>query len=729
MNKKTIPGLSIRPSLFSILVALFLISPIPLSAGTLFMGADTEDFSGGLPCSPSAGGGPGVDRLGVITTDGPTVTNVEIICTDFLLNGMADADGKLLAGTPNANPLNTVSFDGVLLDSIVASGIPNGSCCNEEMLFVPQGDGSSKFYHAHYSDVIREIDPVTGDQVGASFPQPDTVGMALVNGEIWITHWAQREIGIWDPDTNVFTKQFDLVGLGNAGALAWDPFSQVLWVGSSGGNVTPFDLDGNLLGPTEQPFGAFGATVDGLTFLGEVTDPFGGVCVYQEETPGEGDFALLGSVDEFDHSAETAVDVYNYAGSSYTGIPPDAVSNVSQLFLASTSEGGTSLFIVHDAVSDGSGGSVDLLMTLSGDNADVLFSDDGGEITESPDNTFAASHSWIACCTDGGVIGTLEGDWSLLIEPNFISGIDSWQVTPAAGSPIALDMARRVMLEPCEGEVVEPLSKSIIDGPDMNLDGEVDAIIAVKQTQTTEYTWKISYNGPENVDAVITDVAPAESVVLAINADVTGLPLGCGEATDFSDDSGVVDVYRGGKIGKNCHSSTGITWLPDSNQEALEVTVTMRESPGGGHKQPAFAPTSCGALYLNDGAVADLYDPATGEPATDPDSGEPLGPLTSNQLCIAAVKDPTEYGFDADNDGDNLADYAEACVNEVRTNPCSADTDGDGINDDVDSCPVDFNSGIDTDIDGVDNVCDTDDDGDGIPDEEDPCPLDPSDSC
>lgn len=728
MNKKLKQGWSSNLSLLSILASLFLLSLTPASAGTMFMAADTEDFAGGLPCSPSAGGGPGVDRLGVITTDGPSVTNVDIICTDFLLNGMADADGKLLAGTPNANPLNTVSFDGVLLDSIIAPGIPNSGCCNEEMLFVPQGDGTAKFYHAHYSDVIREIDPETGVQIGASFPQPDTVGMALVNGDIWITHWSARQVGIWDPDTNTFTLKFNLIGLGNAGALAWDPFSQVLWIGSSGGNITPFDLAGNQLGATEQPFGAFGATVDGLTFLGEVTEPSGGVCVYQEETLGEGDFALLGSVDEFDHSAETAAQAYNYVGSSYAGTPPDAISNLSQLFMVNTSEGGSSLFVVHDAPNDGSGGTVDLLLSLTGDSADALFSDDGGEIVESPDNTFTASHNWVECCTDGGVIGTLEGNWSMLIDPNFISGIDSWQVTPASGSPIGLDMMRQVKLEPCEDEV-EPLSKTIVDGPDIDQDGEVDAIIAVKQTQTTEYTWRISYNGPDGVDAEITDVAPAESVVLAINADPTSLPLGCGEATDFGDDSGVVDVYRGGKIGKNCHSSTGITWLPDSNQETLDVTVTMRESPGGGHKQPAFAPTSCGALYLNEGAVADLYDPATGEPAIDPDSEEPLGPLTSNQLCIAAVKNPTEFGFDADNDGDNLADHAEACVNEVRTNPCRADTDGDGINDDVDSCPVDYNSGIDTDLDGTDNICDTDDDGDGTPDEEDPCPLDPTDSC
>jgi hypothetical protein len=70
-----------------------------------------------------------------------------------------------------------------------------------------------------------------------------------------------------------------LGGLGNAGALAWDPFSQVLWLGTQGGFITPFDLTGNVLGPSYQPFGAMPDTIDGLTFLGEVTAPEPGTMI------------------------------------------------------------------------------------------------------------------------------------------------------------------------------------------------------------------------------------------------------------------------------------------------------------------------------------------------------------------------------------------------------------------------------------------------------------------
>lgn len=261
---------------FAAVTALVLTTGVA-SAGTLFVGADVEDFAQtGTP------NGSANDRLGVVTTSGATVVSSTIIPTTFLLNGMADAGGVLLTGTPEANTLNTVGFDGTLISSIAAPGIPNTGCCNEEMLFVPQAGGGSKVYHAHYGnttgDGIREIDPTTGVQIGALFPRTDVVGMALIKGDIWITRWANKEIGIWDPSTNIFSVQFDLDtlglgGLGNAGALAWDPGAEVLWLGTQGGIITPFDLSGNVLGPSYQPFGTgFSATVDGLTFLGEVTE-------------------------------------------------------------------------------------------------------------------------------------------------------------------------------------------------------------------------------------------------------------------------------------------------------------------------------------------------------------------------------------------------------------------------------------------------------------------------
>ncbi|MGD8311350.1 MAG: thrombospondin type 3 repeat-containing protein [Gammaproteobacteria bacterium] len=298
-------------------------------AGTMFVGADVEDFAGGLPCD-LPGGGTGVDRLGVVTTSGPTVTGVDIICIDFLLNGMADADGKLLAGTPNANPLNTVAFDGSLISSITAPGIPDGFCCNEEMLFVPQAGGGEKFYHAHFSNSpdaiagIREIDPDTGAELDY-FPYDQVVGMALINGDIWITRWAPKEIGIWDPSTGTFTVQFDLddIGLGtlgNAGALAWDPVDEILWLGTQSGRITPFNLAGTPLGPSVLPFGEMSQTIDGLTFLGEVTD----LDPFEKTITGGPDVDGAGGIDQVVEIVQQSPTTYTFK-LAYTGDGSTAV--------------------------------------------------------------------------------------------------------------------------------------------------------------------------------------------------------------------------------------------------------------------------------------------------------------------------------------------------------------------------------------------------------------------
>jgi hypothetical protein len=114
-------------------------------------------------------------------------------------------------------------------------------------------------------------------------------------------------------------------------------------------------------------------------------------------------------------------------------------------------------------------------------------------------------------------------------------------------------------------------------------------------------------------------------------------------------------------------------------------------------------PTSCGALYLNYGAIAYLKDPDTDELVLDAD-GNPIevaGP--TDPLCLAAVDDVNgdgEFAWDGsgDEDGDTLSDLEEAC--EIGTDPCLADTDGDGVRDDVDACPLDGDEGLGVDATG-----------------------------
>lgn len=240
--------------------------------------------------------------------------------------------------------------------------------------------------------------------------------------------------------------------------------------------------------------------------------------------------------------------------------------------------------------------------------------------------------------------------------------------------------------------------KEITGGPDVDGDGVIDIVVEVGQTEPTTYEFKlVTFQNPI-YDLLIEDAVPAEW-----------------EVTDFStdpDDVGDLTVSQANKKNDN-KGSTKINWLlpadpdidPNAYLRTLYVTATTRERPNG-----KFAPTSCGALYLNDGADVYIIDPNTGEPMTDPNLS-----FKSNSLCLAAVSDVNEDGIIArdgsgDEDGDGLTDYSEAC--EIGTDPCNYDTDGDGLSD-----REELEIGTDP--------LNPDTDGDGVLDGSDPAPLDP----
>lgn len=210
-------------------------------------------------------------------------------------------------------------------------------------------------------------------------------------------------------------------------------------------------------------------------------------------------------------------------------------------------------------------------------------------------------------------------------------------------------------------------------------EGEIDVVVEVGQTSTTEYAFDITYSNPDGPAVLIVDTVPAEWVVTEIegvNDDVEA----CGESDRVNGGFGSVEVFKGGKVGKKCKSATHIEWTPDPNGGTINVLATTRQSPG--KKNVKFAPTSCGTLFLNDGASVFELDPETGELIRDSDTGELLPPLfESNNLCLAAVKDVNGDGKitrdgTGDEDGDGLSDLTEAC--EILTNPCLVDTDTPG---------------------------------------------------
>lgn len=242
-------------SLFRLAVVALASSAAPAFAGTLFIGTDTEEFNGAA-----------TSYLFKATVSGPNFVSETAIPLSFPLNGIGDGPGFLYAGDPNTNGFRTIDYSGNLLTS-TTGGFPN-FCCNEEMQFA-----GGRLYHAHWSDNIQQIDPTTGAVI-ATFDQPQVVGMALVGATMWITNWGAQQVGTWDPTTNVFVPVFTTPQL--AGALAFDPDSNLLWVGQLGGMVIPYNLAGVQQGPGFNalegflPAGSFD-TIDGLTFLGEGT--------------------------------------------------------------------------------------------------------------------------------------------------------------------------------------------------------------------------------------------------------------------------------------------------------------------------------------------------------------------------------------------------------------------------------------------------------------------------
>jgi hypothetical protein len=192
----------------------------------------------------------------------------------------------------------------------------------------------------------------------------------------------------------------------------------------------------------------------------------GHACVWQDADADmiTDNFVFQGVAGIYDRSSESAVDVYSYGfpeNASYNGSPP-AISNVSQMFLVQTNDGpGPSLFHVHDKPDDGTGGEVETAYKLlGGDTATILETDGEGSdsfIDSSPD--FSFYNIWLDCCTDGGVIGTLEGDWTL--DAHFVAfgpfdppdgpGIGLWQVTsqPLGAIPLVLETDRRARLRDC----------------------------------------------------------------------------------------------------------------------------------------------------------------------------------------------------------------------------------------------------------------------------------------
>ncbi|OGA00958.1 MAG: hypothetical protein A3I00_07930 [Betaproteobacteria bacterium RIFCSPLOWO2_02_FULL_64_12] len=192
--------------------------------------------------------------------------------------------------------------------------------------------------------------------------------------------------------------------------------------------------------------------------------------VAQENTAGVGDFAVKGQIKAYD-TALSANAFYNYGASSYNGDAggiggPAPVSSKSQIFFVNSAVDGLSLFVVHDARNDGTGGSATTRFNLAGDTASILVRDD--DTGDDPNDTYAdtgtqfdASHRWIACCTDGYVIGSLGGSWTMFGEfrGDDPTGLDEWRAVDGDHHfVLALILLHRIRLR----QVPEPATSALL---------------------------------------------------------------------------------------------------------------------------------------------------------------------------------------------------------------------------------------------------------------------------
>ncbi|MEE8104531.1 MAG: PEP-CTERM sorting domain-containing protein [Planctomycetota bacterium] len=250
----------------SVLIPLLLCCMVSgaFADGILFAGADTEEFNN----QP--------DRISRMTTVGATISTITILNVSYNVNGLTVVGvDDLLTGTVGAGfttvaqgkTFNLVKFDGTLKTSTFSPD-QRGDSFNEDMGF---DSVNGIVWRGHFDSGgvgdmrAFDVNNLGGSALAIKNLPFGVVGVTVIGTDIWITDWTARRVGIWDPGTNVFVSKFTTPNF--AGALAWDSDSSVLWVGMSGGTITPYSLGGAVLGATVQPFGSgFSATVDGLGF-------------------------------------------------------------------------------------------------------------------------------------------------------------------------------------------------------------------------------------------------------------------------------------------------------------------------------------------------------------------------------------------------------------------------------------------------------------------------------
>ena len=298
------------------------------------------------------------------------------------------------------------------------------------------------------------------------------------------------------------------------------------------------------------------------------------------------------------------------------------------------------------------------------------------------------------------------------------------------------------------------LENDIASGPDSpdaldgsgEADGSFDLVLPAPGTEPSTYSFTIEWGQdgsesyPSGTPIMICDTVPVEwQVVQIITYFGTVHEVVDGfleDAPDGLGGTGTINVFpadmnNGGDTG---NSATKIEYTPDASSGLgyINVVVTTREPPqdDGTNAAIEWAPTFCGRLYLDDGAIGYEID-ENGDLVLDAELNPVVLEEQNDPLFVVAVSDVDGDGIivrdgSGDEDKDGVVDGEDNCPCGDNANPADTDLDGDGVDNNEDNCPLVANADqLDWDNDGIGDVCDSDLDGDGVLNENDLCPFTP----
>ena len=276
-------------------------------------------------------------------------------------------------------------------------------------------------------------------------------------------------------------------------------------------------------------------------------------------------------------------------------------------------------------------------------------------------------------------------------------------------------------------------------------DGLIDLVLPAPGTEPSTYGFTIQWGWeeddpyPQGTPIMICDTVPVEWQVVQVITFGTVYEVVDGVLEDANDGlDGTINVFPANKEngGDKNKSATKIEYTPNVHIGIgnIEVVVTTRERPqeDGKNATIEWAPTFCGRLYLNDGAIGYEID-ENGDLVLDAELNPVVLEEQTDPLFVVAVFDVDGDGIivrdgSGDEDEDGVVDGEDNCP--CVDNPDQVDTDldddGDGVDNYEDNCPLAANANQDDwDNDGIGDVCDGDLDGDGVLNENDSCQFTP----